>query len=213
MSAPLQPQTLAGEEARTAAMYRDRWLAHGHSYRTLDWGSRESQQRRFSVLADIGIADGARVLDVGCGLGHFATWLAERGTRVSYTGLDLTPELVTAAQEQHPQHRFVQGSVLDPSVLPDERFDVVVASGIFCSYPTGGVARMRQTLHRMWDWAALGMAFNSLSTWAPQQDRGEFHADPLETLSACRALSWRAALRHDYHPRDFTIHLRREDGA
>jgi SAM-dependent methyltransferase len=206
----MQPSTLAGEEARTAALYRERWLAHGHSYRTLDWGSQESQERRFAVLADIGIADGARVLDVGCGLGHFATWLADRGTHVQYTGLDLTPELVTAAAQEHPHHRFVHGSVLDPSVLTEEHFDVVVASGIFCSYPVGGVERMRQVLQRMWGWAAVGLAFNSLSTWAPQQDEGEFHADPLETLSFCRSLSGRLALRHDYHPRDFTIHVGRE---
>jgi SAM-dependent methyltransferase len=209
----MQPSTLSGEEARTAALYRERWLAHGHSYRTLDWGSRESQQRRFAVLADIGIADGARVLDVGCGLGHFATWLADRGTRVQYTGLDLTPELVTAAQEQHPAHRFVHGSVLDLSVLPNEDFDIVVASGIFFSYPMGGAPRMRQVIQRMWAWARIGLAFNSLSTWAPQQDDGEFHADPLETLAFCRRLSGRLALRHDYHPRDFTLHMVRGDDA
>jgi len=202
-----------GEELQAAAFYRQRWLTHGHSYRTLDWGSQESQQRRFAVLANIGIADGARVLDVGCGLGDFATWLADGGIRVRYTGLDLTPELVSAASLTHPHHRFVHGSVLDPSLLPDERFDIVVASGIFCSYPVAGMERMRQVLHRMWAWSEVGIAFNSLSTWAPQQDSGEFHADPVETLSFCRTLSWRVSLRHDYHPRDFTVHLRHVDGA
>jgi len=32
----------------------------------------------------------------------------------------------------------------------------------------------------------------------------EFHADPLATFAACRALTSRLALRH-YHPRDFTV--------
>jgi ubiquinone/menaquinone biosynthesis C-methylase UbiE len=41
---------------------------------------------------------GARVLDLGCGPGRYAVWLAELGYRV--TVADLSPELLTIAQEK-----------------------------------------------------------------------------------------------------------------
>jgi SAM-dependent methyltransferase len=197
------------EEVRAAAHYRRLLATHGDSWRTLDWGSPEGQARRFAVLAEGLQLEGQRILDVGCGLGHFADWLAQQGVACSYTGLDLTPELVLAAAARHPHHTFVHGSLLDSTVLPDGRFDVVVSSGVFCSYPEGGRAWMQAGISRLWAWSSNAIAFNSLSTWAPNADPGEYHADPLDVLAFCANLSSRVALRHDYHPRDFTVHVYR----
>jgi SAM-dependent methyltransferase len=199
------------EEEHAAAHYRDLWTAHGDSYRALDWGSRASQQRRFEVLANGCQLQGARILDVGCGLAHFADWLRTRHIMVDYTGLDITAELLTQAAARHPGHRFVRGSVLDPDILRDETFDIVIASGVFCSYPDAGPAWVHAAIDRMWQWTTKTMAFNSLSAWAAQDTPSELHADPMATLAFCRTLSPRVALRHDYHPRDFTVHVFREE--
>ena len=195
------------EEQRTLARYRVLWEAHGDSSRTLDWGSDASQQRRFAVLAEGLPLAGCRLLDVGCGLGHFADWLDERGIALDYTGLDLTPELVAHAERRRRGRRFITGSVVDPAVLPGARFDVVVASGLFATYPGGGTPWMRHVITRMWHWTDTALAFNSLSTWASVSDPTEFHADPAEVLHFCGTLSHRVRLRHDYHPRDFTVQL------
>jgi predicted TPR repeat methyltransferase len=199
------------EMRSTAARYDSLHGIHGNSWRTLDWGSREGQVRRFEVLGDAGLHDGMRVLDVGCGLGHFAEWAAAQGLQLDYTGLELSAELATTAAARHTTHRIVQGSVLDPALLSDECFDLVISSGIFFSYPEGGDQFLRATVTRMWQWCTRAVSFNSLSTWAPQRDAGEYYADPAATLAFSRSLTSRVALRHDYHPRDFTIVLRRED--
>jgi SAM-dependent methyltransferase len=202
----MQPHD-SDEERRTAGRYRALWEAHGDSYRTLDWGSDASQQQRFAVLADGMSLSGCRVLDVGCGLGHFADWLDRSGIVLDYTGLDLTPELVAHAARRHPTRTFVAGSVLDPAVLREARFDVVVASGIFATYPHGGMPWMQEVITRMWRWTETALAFNSLSAWAPAFNPQEFHADPADVLRFCHTLSSRMRLRHDYHARDFTVQL------
>ena len=57
--------------------------------------------------------------------------------------------------------------------------------------------------------AERALAFNSLSTWAPDPEPGEFYADPLETLASAARSRGRLVLRHDYHRRDFTIYAYR----
>ena len=54
------------------------------------------------------------------------------------------------------------------------------------------------------------VAFNSLSSWANDKEKGEFYADPLEVLKFCKTLSPWVVLRHDYHSRDFTIFIYKE---
>lgn len=198
------------EERKSAEHYRNCLETHGPTHRALDWGSREGQELRFRVLAGIGDLTDARILDVGCGLGDFAAWMDANGIRADYTGIDLTPELIAEATRRHPGRRFLAGGILDPDLLPEERYDYVLASGIFATYPAGGAVFLRQAVRRMWGLCRRGCAFNSLSAWAPAREAGEFHADPLETLADCRELTPWLALRHDYHPRDFTVYLRRE---
>ncbi|HEY5846894.1 MAG TPA: DUF480 domain-containing protein [Microlunatus sp.] len=55
---------------------------------------------------------GAQGLDVGCGPGQVAGFLADRG--VAMTGLDLSPDMVDRAREQHPDVQFIQGSFVVP---------------------------------------------------------------------------------------------------
>jgi SAM-dependent methyltransferase len=201
---------MSEEEHYTAERYRQLLQVHGASHRTLDWGSRAGQHLRFSVLAGIGNLAGSRILDVGCGLGDFAGWLEGKGIAADYTGIDLTAELVEQAARLHLRRRFIHGSILDESLLSGERFDYVLASGIFATYPTGADDFLRRVVAKMWRLAQRGCAFNSLSAWAPNREDGEFHADPPAVLAYCADLTPWVALRHDYHLRDFTVYLRRE---
>jgi ubiquinone/menaquinone biosynthesis C-methylase UbiE len=49
------------------------------------------------AVAKMGLTPGARVLDVGCGIGGATRYLATMGCRV--TGIDLTPDYIDAAEE------------------------------------------------------------------------------------------------------------------
>ena len=200
----------ADEEQLTSAQYRNLLDVHGPSYQALNWGSEQGQLLRFSVLAEVGELQGSSVLDVGCGLGDLAGWLDRKQINTEYVGLDLTESLIETARRRYPRKRFVNGSITDPEILKGEKFDFVLASGIFATYSAGGNSWMEKVVSRLWELARYGVAFNSLSSWAPQTDPGEYYADPGRVLNFCRSLTPVLQVRHDYHPRDFTIFLFRE---
>lgn len=198
------------EEQLTLHRYRRLLEVHGQSYKALNWGSREGQYLRFKILAEIGQLEGKSILDVGCGLGDFAEWLAQNNIRTDYTGLDITPGLLALARKNYPRLKFVEGSILDEALLIGRQFDFVFASGIFYSYKTGGEAWLRMAVARMWGLCNEGVAFNSLSAWTDCYDIDEYYADPSAIVAYCRTLTPWLTMRHDYHPRDFTVYLSRK---
>ncbi|MEM6704492.1 MAG: class I SAM-dependent methyltransferase [Acidobacteriota bacterium] len=78
------------------------------------------------LLGSLDLDESTRLLDLGCGLGGTARWIAENHA-AQVTGIDLTPEYVAVARELTRrvglQARFEVGSVVD---LPfeDGSFDV-----------------------------------------------------------------------------------------
>jgi SAM-dependent methyltransferase len=81
-------------------------------------------------LVDAMLPRHARVLDAGSGTGRIAGHLSEAGHEV--VGVDGDPELVAAAEQEHPGPRFLVGDLaqLDlPAAGIPEPFDVVVCAG------------------------------------------------------------------------------------
>lgn len=189
------------------ANYYDGLVAeHGDSPRSADYGDPRSQAAKFRVLADLDGMRGARLLDVGCGLAHFADYLDEQELGVTYTGVDLSPAMVDLARERRPDLDIRQANILHEDL---GRFDVVVANGIFYLLGDDAPTLMRSLVERMWAHAERALAFNSLSAWATDAEAAEFHADPAETIIWARTLTPRLVLRHDYHTRDFTVYAYR----
>jgi len=81
-------------------------------------------------LVDAMLPRGARVLDGGCGPGRVGGELHRRGHTV--VGVDADPELIAAAEEDHPGPRWLTAdlSELDlPSMGEPEPFDGAVLAG------------------------------------------------------------------------------------
>ena len=187
-----------------AAFFDAQAERHGASPRAADWGSAESQRLRFDVMAAVLPLGGRSVLDVGCGPGGFAGYLA---ADVDYLGVDLSPRMVETAKEHHPEREFRVANILEEDL---GEHDVVVANGIFYRLTDEPEATMRRIVERLWQHARLAVAFSSLSSLAPDPDPGEFHADPFDTARWATSLTPRVVLRADYHPRDFAVYLYRE---
>jgi len=181
---------------------------HGIDSRALDWGSRESQQLRFTKLTQVGDLRGASVLDVGCGQGDLFAWLQEQRLEVKYRGIDITPAMIDVAAKRFPNQDFKVCNILDNP--PEPQFvDYVVASGVFYLRQSEPMVFMQAMVRALFAACRKGLAFNSLSSWFLDREAGEFYADPAEVISWCRQLSPRIVLLHDYHLRDFTIFLYR----
>lgn len=194
------------DDQKTIVLYESLLAKHGETYRALDWGSFESQQKRFEVLAGIGIAAGDRILDVGCGLADLNAWLIKHRPGVDYSGIDLTPGMVKSAQSRFPNVKISNNTIfdLDSSFQP---FDYLVASGIFVFRQENPRDYMFSTIKAMYKICTKGISFNSLSAWARNKSPNEFYADPASLIDFCKIITPKVVLRHDYHPADFTVYL------
>jgi tocopherol O-methyltransferase len=138
---------------RLAFFYRAFWGDHiHHGYWEEEESSETAQVKLVTRLAErAAIPRGAHVLDVGCGFGGSALWLARhRGCRV--TGITLSPAQVKRAAEQaraenlDDQARFL---VMDANRLdlPPASFDVVWV--IECSEHLADKARFLDSCARV----------------------------------------------------------------
>jgi len=206
---------LTRDDRFTIAHFSRLLSRHGQSHRSLEWRSQEAQQRRFAVLAEIGLRDRHTVLDVGCGTGDLVHWMLHHDlTPRDYLGLDITPAMVEAARARFPEHRFLRGCPLTDPDLLDDRYDWVLASGIFAHRYEDPEAYMHRMIGAMLERATLGVAVNSLSSKAPNAAQWTmFHANPEATLAWARTVAPVAVLREDYDPHDFTLYLYQSEEA
>jgi ubiquinone/menaquinone biosynthesis C-methylase UbiE len=79
---------------------------------------------RLQELYRLNVPRGARILELGCGTGSLLA-----AVEPAYgVGVDFSDEMLTRAQERHPNLKFVSGDALD--VTLDEKFDVIILSDI-----------------------------------------------------------------------------------
>jgi len=132
-----EPQVLA-EESRIKAAYQKKKPAGYYSF--FDPGNLFLVQEREKLLLkrlrqhDRASLAGSRLLEVGCGAGHWLREFIKWGVNPQdTTGVDLRPDVLTAAARLCPEGvtlRCSNGSVLD---FPDESFDLVLQSLVFTS--------------------------------------------------------------------------------
>ena len=195
------------DDRRVQEIYGKLVEQYGDDVRALNWGSKRSQELRFRILAAVGDLSGGSILDVGCGTGDLYGWLQSIGWNGRYTGIDITPGMIDTAHTRFPSAEFAVGDLLHAA--PAAEYDYVFASGIFAYRKIEPDAYLHEMVGAMYRRCRRAVAFNSLSDWAPEPEADEFYADPLTTLAFCRTLSPRVALRHDYHPHDFTVYIYR----
>lgn len=199
------PEQMTDPFARIAGYYDGLVQKYGHDPRACDYGRAESQQIKFRVLSETMPLDNRSLLDVGCGFADFAGYLRSRFSGLQYSGIDLCPSMIAEAQRSHPELDLRVANIFDTSF--DRSFDVVTANGIFYLLGEQAWPMMQRMIERMIALATSAVVFNSLSAWASDQELDEFYADPLQTVEFCRSLTPWVVLRHDYHPRDFTVYL------
>ena len=195
--------------------YSEKVAEHGPTARGVDWNDAASQELRFEQLLEVcEPAKPFRLNDYGCGYGALAAYLEQRDYDFTYTGFDISADMVEQAREllrDSARCRFV----VDDSDL--EQADYTVASGIFNVKLDAVRGAWEQhaldTLSRLNELSALGFAFNMLTSYSDADRMRDdlYYADPLVIFDHCkRNFSRGVALLHDYGLYEFTIIVRRD---
>lgn len=174
----------------------------------LAWGSRESQEARFAVLAAVGPLAGASILDVGCGVGDLYGYLVRRQLQpAEYLGIDISDSMIEAARQKYPDAGFrTCDSLTEP--LAEDAYDYVVESGIFNIEIPNWQGVTYGVLSAMYRACRRGVAANFLSGLSGNTNHESHYVHPADLLRHVTAtLTTRMALRHDYRTNDFTVYL------
>ncbi len=215
----MPPHLYTADFARMEAHYAALLRKHGDGPQAVQMRDKATQERRFEVLAQVGLPSDARVLDFGCGTGHLLEFLRQScGYQGEYVGYDLAVDLLAAARQKLPGVQFERRDIFADGI-PGE-FDYVFVSGVFNNLTDRNAAFMRDALTLLFAHTRRALAFNALSTYVDYCDAGLYYADPGEIFNFCKEhLSSLVTLRHDYlikptaPPYEFTVYVHRTSHA
>jgi SAM-dependent methyltransferase len=195
--------------------YKKLFLQHGMDPKSVQWSDSITQTNRFKILSEID-ANLKSVIDVGCGLGDFFTYLKkDKEFSGKYLGLDYLQEFVDACNEQFRSEGNTAFQLFD--LTTDEfppAYDYIFLSGVFNNKIEQDEQFMYQSIEKMFKAALKGVSFNALSTYVDYQDDGLFYSNPLAVFDFCKKnITRKITLRHDYLvkegsiPFEYTIYL------
>jgi len=201
--------------AEVADYYSAKLAEHGATPRGVDWNGKESQILRFEQLTKIiQQSRDFSLNDLGCGYGALFDHLQSKYQNFTYTGYDVSNDMILAAQAQHasgPNAKFIA------TMAPPEKADYGIASGIFnvrlgCS-DTEWWNYFEATLDMLDRTSQYCFAFNCLTSYSDTDKMRDYlyYADPCALFDLCkRRYSRHVALLHDYGLYEFTILVRKE---
>lgn len=142
------PQTFKPDKAMFDKMYRGEPSVEGAPAPTVVPWDIGQVQPRLAELEALGVITG-EVLDIGCGLGDNAIFLASKGHSV--TALDGSPTAIERAKARAEKaNATVTFDVADATELAgyENRFDTVVDSALYHCLDDGGRLAYAKALHR-----------------------------------------------------------------
>lgn len=199
--------------------YNERYAEFGDDCKALGWPKEADNRKRFEVMLGVVRTNKAvpyRLLDFGCGLGHFRKWLADRDQYLIYSGLDINPDFTNVCYAKYPENIFYSLNILDDedfAVLPD--FDYIICNGVFTEkLDTSWVDQweyFRAVIKRLWSKAKCGLAFNVMSPVSDWERDDLFYVsfDKMADFVRADLASKEFALRHDYGLWEYTTYVYR----
>ena len=131
----------------------------------LEWSHQRTQRMRFEAFLQEHDLEGKSVLDIGCGLGDFYAHLRQRGIHAHYTGIDISPSMVSQCRRRYGDARFESGNILE--YAPNSRFDYTVAFGIHNIRVAGGRAILDQVTDHQFRLASIAAHVSLINIAVP----------------------------------------------
>jgi len=98
------------------------------------------------IVALVGLAPGARILDAGCGFGRTVGVFAELG--FDAVGVDISPAVIAEARTRNPGPEYLVHDLTEPLPAAVERFDAIV--NLYSSFGYGATVEDDAAVLRTW---------------------------------------------------------------
>ena len=190
---------------------------HGDDAKALQHFDQKSQLKRFEVLSSYIPQESFTALDIGCGLGHLQTYLAETKKNFHYHGADIVPEFITMCRKKFSGNSnvsFSQTDLLENNEGLAKSYDYVIICGIFNNKVDDNWGFLTSMITKAFALTTHTLSFNLLSTYVDHQAKELYYVDPCVVFDYCKKnLSRKVTLRHDYIvkegsiPYEYTIHV------
>lgn len=192
--------------------YLEQYRLHGDSPASL-LCAKGRQDLRFRAIDQFIDRDGLKVLDYGCGLGHLREYLDRFDRDISYFGLDIVDEFISACRSKYGGRGEFQK--VEPEMYIEGDFDITFASGVFniCSGDSlESRAYAYQRIENLFSITSSVLICDFLSGYVDFQQPDAQHFSVGEIADFCvERLSRRFVIRHDLRPYEFTLIVFKND--
>lgn len=196
--------------------YETRLTPGRENFDILDWGSRQAQEARFAVLAQVlrthqlGTRDRpASLLDIGCGLTDLQTYLERQPIFTRYVGVDITPAILQEARRQWPDRELVLADIFHTNPFPPRAFDVAFCSGVMNLNMGNNHDFLPGALARITDAADCCAVVNFLHERTPHKYDHCFYYAVQDVLDAIPNAAGTVDIVDHYLENDFTVVISR----
>lgn len=193
--------------------YENCFKVYGDNHKGVDWPNEQDALTRYAVMA--GLLDHEQehtLLDLGCGAGHFLTFLAQTPyiKNIRYTGADLSEVFIAHCKVKFPDNQWLKVDLLHDVVI--DKYDYIIMNGLFTEKLDSSFEEMwqffTQMLLKAWEINNVGMAFNVMSTHVDWQRDDLFHV-PMDMMADFlhKNISRNFAIRRDYGLYEYTVYV------
>lgn len=193
--------------------YENCFKVYGDNHKGVDWPNESDALTRYAVMAGLlNKEQSITLLDLGCGAGHFLTFLeqAAQMDNITYTGADLSQVFIDHCQAKFPERQWIQLDLLHDNV--PTKYDYIIMNGLFTEKLEASFDEMwqffTQMLIKAWDITNIGMAFNVMSTQVDWQREDLFHV-PMDLMGDFlhKNVSRNFTIRRDYGLYEYTVYV------
>jgi len=135
---------------RFEEMYRNCEDPHGQSreLQRFDYGMVSVMLDRALAALELG-REQASILDVGCGLGYFTTYIKKLLPMTNVAGCDISATAIAKAKANAPECDFFTADLKSRASLPRMSCDVVVALHVVCYFTEDEIPTVVQNLRAL----------------------------------------------------------------
>ena len=187
--------------------WQNRIKEYGNNFKVVGW-TKESQQKRFEAILQLGELENSSLLDIGCGRGDLYKFLHTVKSKISYTGFDLNPTMIEYCQQLYPEIKdsFKVFDIMKGT--PEKRYDYATCIGVLNQFTAPDSPEFAaKFIEKLFSLVNRAVAIAVTSIHAPRKTPDTFYFDPKDMLEKISRFCTNFKIDHSYLKNDFTIFL------